>query len=265
MNNLRMTAPAFEREKNIKAASYTATVCVLLLIIFFFAKWTLPVVTQPPVMEGIEVNLGNSDEGLGDVAPQIPGEPSASKDEQYTPPATSQPVPQEQNIVGDENEDDDAPVVNKAVKPVVRPSNTITPTAARPKPNTQPVADPTPAPPQPKAVYKGGSATGSGGNGADSYNNVRNQGIAGGNGDQGSAGGNPNSDSYKGNGGSGSSGVRKKSGLKGRDITRMPSFQDEFTQNATVNVSVTVDNSGRVTNATISLAGTTTPDQNIRT
>ena len=268
MNNYRMTE-AFEREKNIKAASYTATVCVLLLIIFFFAKWTLPNQVAPPVMEGIEVNLGNSDEGLGDVAPEMPGEPAAAKDEQYSPPAASQPVQQEQNITGDENEADDVPTVNNVAKPVTKPNNVNTPAATRPTPNTQPVVNPTPAPPRPKAVYTGGSASGSGGNNSDTYNNVSNQGVAGGRGDQGRAGGNPNSDSYTGNGGngrggSGSSGVRKKSGLVGRNITRMPSFEDDFSENATVNVNVTVDNTGRVTNATISLAGTTTTNSNIR-
>jgi hypothetical protein len=264
MSNYRTMSPAFEREKNIKAASYTATVCVLLLIIFFFAKWTLPQEIPPAIETGIEVNLGNSDEGLGDVAPQIPGEPAAAEDEEYTPPATSQPAPQEQNIEGDENEADDAPVVNKATKPVVNPDNTNAPVASKPKPNTQPVANPTPAPPQPKAVYKGGTSTGPGGNGADSYNGVRNQGIAGGNGDQGRPDGNPNSDSYRGNGGTGSSGVRIRSGLSGRRFARLPSFEDEFNENAKVAVDIKVDASGKVTAATVNPRGTTTTNGNIR-
>src|SRR3954447_20928275 len=123
MSNLAHMALAFEREKNIKAATYTAIVCALLLIIFFFTKWTLPQIPQPAFQEGIEVNLGNSDEGLGDVAPQIPGEPAASKEEEYSPPAQSAPAPpvaQEENIQGDENEADEAPVVNKDPKPVIR-------------------------------------------------------------------------------------------------------------------------------------------------
>lgn len=260
-------APAFEREKNIKAASYTTVVCALLLIVFFFAKWTLPQVTPPAIETGIEVNLGNSDQGLGDVAPQIPGEPSAAKDEQYTPPATSQPVKAEQNIQGDENETDDAPVVNKSVKPIPNPPTSRTVPEAKPKPNTQPVANPTPAPPQPKAVYKGGNSNGSGGNGADSYNNVRNQGIAGGHGDQGSPNGNPNSDSYTGNGGNGrggSSGVSIKSGLGGRRFTRLPSFEDDFNENAKVAVDIKVDADGKVTSANVNPRGTTTTNATIR-
>ena len=73
---MNMTA-AFEKEKNIKALTYTATVCAMLLIIFFFVQWQLPVIPKPDFREGIEVNLGNSDEGLGDVAPMIPGEQSS--------------------------------------------------------------------------------------------------------------------------------------------------------------------------------------------
>jgi hypothetical protein len=261
MSNYTSMSPAFEREKNIKAATYTGIACALLLIIFFFVKWTLPQIAPPVMEEGIEVNLGNSDEGLGDVAPQIPGEPAAAKEEAYSPPAQSTPAPpvaQEENIQGDENETDDAPVVNKDPKPVIR-KTLPTPTPAKPReinrpvanvtpaksrPNTQPVSNPTPAPPQPKAIYKGGTSNGPGGNGADSYNGVRNQGIAGGHGDQGSPNGNPNSDSYKGNASSGKSGVRIRSGLSGRRFTRYPSFEDDFNENAKVAVDIKVDKGG---------------------
>jgi hypothetical protein len=68
---------------------YTTIICVLLFIIFFFAKWTLPQVTPPVFEEGIEVNLGNSDQGLGDIAPEIPGDPSNAPEEAFTPPAQS--------------------------------------------------------------------------------------------------------------------------------------------------------------------------------
>jgi hypothetical protein len=260
-------APAFEREKNIKAATYTAIVCGALLIIFFFAQWTLPQIPQPVTDPGIEVNLGNSDEGLGDVAPQVPGEPSAAKDESYTPPKTSRAAPQEENITGDENEaDEEAPVVHKATKPVIKTPPVNRDAVSKPKVNTPPVVNPTPtpAPPKPKAIYKGGTSNGPGGNGADSYNGVRNQGIAGGHGDQGSPNGNPNSDSYKGNASSGNSGVRIRSGLGGRRFTRLPSFEDDFNENAKVAVDITVDAGGNVTQAVVNPRGTTTTNAGIR-
>lgn len=274
-------SPAFEREKNIKAATYTAIICALLFIIFFFAKWTLPQITQPPLQEGIEVNLGNSDQGVGDVAPQVPGEPAAAKEESTSPPPAAKPQPTaaEENINGDENEADDAPVVNKTTKPVVKHTTTpkekpvkprettkqvVRSTPARTQPNAQPVTNPTPAPPRPKAIYKGGSGNGAGGNGADSYNGVRNQGIAGGRGDQGNPNGNPNSDSYKGNASSGNSGVRIRSGLNGRRFTRLPSFEDDFNENAKVAVDIRVDKSGNVTSAVVNPRGTTTTNATIR-
>ena len=260
-------APAFEREKNIKAATYTAIVCTALIIIFFFAKWTLPQIPPPPMDPGIEVNLGNSDEGLGDVAPQVPGEPSAAKDESYSPPKTSQPAPQEENIAGDENEtDEEAPVVHKATQPVIKTPPVNRDVVSKPRVKTPPVVNPnpTPAPPRPKAIYKGGTSNGPGGNGADTYNNVRNQGIAGGNGDQGTPNGNPNSDSYKGNASRGNSGVRITRGLGGRRFTRLPSFEDDFNENAKVAVDITVDAAGNVTSAVVNPRGTTTTNGNVR-
>lgn len=271
---------ALEREKNIKAASYTFMVCAMLFIIFFFARWTLPQIAPPVLEEGIEVNLGNSDQGLGNVAPQIPGEPAA-KEESFTPPAkaaSSPPVAQEENIQGDENETDEAPVVDKDPKPVVR-KNIPTEVPVKPRvknspvvhtmpvkvnASTQPVANPTPAPPHPKAIYKGGTSNGTGGNGADTYNGVRNQGIAGGHGDQGNPNGNPNADSYKGNASRGNSGVRIRSGLSGRSFKHLPSFEDDFNENAKVAVDIKVDKDGNVISAIVNPRGTTTTNGTIR-
>ncbi len=282
MSNYNSMVPAFEREKNIKAATYTSIACALLFIIFFFVKWTLPQIAPPVMEEGIEVNLGNSDQGSGDVAPQVPGEPSASKQEDYSPPAHSSPAPpvdQEQNIQGDEHEADDAPAVNNNPKPTVKHTPIVKPVPVKPREitrtvastvpaktrvNTQPVSNPTPAPPHPKAIYKGGTSNGPGGNGADSYNGVRNQGIAGGRGDQGNPNGNPNSDSYKGNASSGNSGVRIRSGLSGRRFTRLPSFEDDFNENAKVAVDIRVDKSGTVISAIVNPRGTTTTNGTIR-
>ena len=265
MSNQSYMSPVFEREKKLKALTYTGMVCGALLIIFFFAKWTLPQIPPPTFEEGIEVNLGNSDEGLGDEAPMIPGEPSASDEESYSPPETSQPVAQDEpDIQADENETDAPEISKPAVKPVAKKVPVNNEAVAKPKPNTTPVTNPVPKPPTPKAVYKGGSNTGTGGNNADSYNNSRNQGIAGGRGDQGSPNGNPNSDSYKGNASSGNSGVRIRSGLDGRRLTRLPSFEDDFNENAKVAVDIRVDRSGNVVSASINPRGTTTTNAGIR-
>jgi hypothetical protein len=104
---------AFEREKNIKAAAITASVCLLLFLIFFYLQWTLPQIPIPVSGEGIEVNLGNSETGIGNVAPTIPGSPSVSEDETKTSPAASKPDPSIAKINADENGDEE---VNNAEK-----------------------------------------------------------------------------------------------------------------------------------------------------
>lgn len=257
----------FEKEKNIKASAITLVICGLLFLLFFFLQWSLPQIPQPDYGEGIEVNLGNSETGLGDVAPQIPGEPAAAEDVKTSPVAAA-PVTSQTNITGDENEADDAPVVNKTInKPATKPVSDIKPTVTKPITNN---STPTPPAPKPKAVFNGGTATGTGGNRADSYNGVRDQGIAGGKGDQGKPNGNPNSDSYTGNaasgngGAGGSGGVSIRNGLDGRRITKLPSFEDDFNENAKVAVDITVDKSGNVTVAVVNPRGTTTTNQNIR-
>lgn len=252
MNHTISMQIGFEREKNMKAAAITAFICVLLFLLFFFLQWTLPQIPAPVLGEGIEVNLGNSQTGLGDIAPTSSGDPSVNEAIRKTTPPSSKPVESISKINADEN--GEVPV-NKPSVPL-KPSN---------KPALNPVAI-IPTTPKPKAVFKGGNSTTSSGNGSDSYNGIRDQGIAGGKGDQGDIRGNPNSDSYKGNASSGNSGngVSIRSGLDGRRITKLPSFEDEFNENAKVAVDITVDQLGNVISASVNPRGTTTTNQNIR-
>jgi len=269
MTNYQSMAASFEREKNLKASIYTGMICVLLLVLFFFLQWTLPQIPAPNFGEGIEVNLGNSETGLGNVAPQIPGDPSVTEDTKSAPPKTAQEATAQPKINTDEYADGEAPPVNKTkAKPVTKPITNPAPVIKKITPVA--VTNPTPAPPKPKAVFKGGVSTTSSGNKADSYNGIKNQGIAGGKGDQGNPNGNPNSDSYKGNaatgngGNGGNSGVSIRSGLDGRRITKLPSFEDDFNENAKVAVDITVDKAGNVTMAIVNQRGTTTTNQNVR-
>jgi hypothetical protein len=242
----------FEKEKNIKAGLITALFCLLLFFIFFFLNWELPQIPTPSFGEGIEVNLGNSETGLGTEAPQVPGEAATETDNsKSTPPAQ---VEASKPIQTDANETNEAAAV---VTKTVKKQNTITP--------------PVQAPPKPKAVFGGGASTTTSGNNADSYNGKTDQGIAGGKGDQGKINGNPNSDSYTGNGGNGTGGpagagggVSIRSGLDGRRIAKLPSFEDDFNENAKVAVDIVVDNNGQVISATVNPRGTTTTNANIR-
>jgi outer membrane biosynthesis protein TonB len=255
-------ADSFESQKNIKASGYTLMICVALLILFLFVKWTLPNIPPPPEEEGIEVNLGNSEQGLGDDQPFLPGKPSPADNQSYSPPKQIN-APQEEAVKDFETDDNDeeAPVIKKP--PVTKPQATKAPekevvksTPTKTKPSEDP---PAPAPPKPKAVFKGVNGTGTGGNEADSYKKGGNQGIAGGRGDQGAPGGNPDSDNYKG-GGNGNSGVAIRSGLAGRRISRLPSFEDDFNENAKVSVDIRVDAAGNVISAEYQPRGSTTSD-----
>ena len=61
---------SFEQEKNIKAAVYTGVICFALSLIFFVFKFQEPVPTVvPPLPEYMEVNLGNSNTGAGEIPP----------------------------------------------------------------------------------------------------------------------------------------------------------------------------------------------------
>ncbi len=237
----------FERNKNIKALSYTIIIMGGLFLLFVLLSWTLPVTPPPPVDEGVEVNLGNSDQGFGTVAPQIPGEPAQEQQTNFNPPP-SQQAQAETNPEVAENKDEDVPAIHTSPKPEkkkdIKPVNNETK-----KVSAKPVTNPTPTPPKPKAVYAGGKSASNSGNNADSYNNSRNQGIAGGNGDQGKPNGNPNSDSYTGNGGSGSAGISITNGLQGRHIASAARFQDQYKYGGKVSVDITVDENGNVTSA----------------
>lgn len=230
----------FEQEKNRKAALFTLLVTAVVIALLLI-RFALPVVTEPIVDNGIEVNLGNSDFGQGDVAPAVPGEPApeAQPQQSATPPAAA--PPQQDNDDAEPDLEDKEPAIVKTVekvKPSPKPNNN--PVVSKPKETKEPPAPPQPKPKAQMGAYKGGNGTG--GNNGDAFNNVKNQGIAGGNGDQGKPNGNPNSDNYKGNGGTGTGGVTVVSG--NRAVVRATRLQGEFTQSATLQIQVKVEPNG---------------------
>ncbi|MDP4150632.1 MAG: hypothetical protein Q8927_00930 [Bacteroidota bacterium] len=256
----------FESKKNVKASGYTALICIALLLLFFYIGWTQPPAPVPVVEDGIEVNLGNSDKGLGADQPYLPGKPSAEDKEKYTPPkqAVVEKTPVKE-VETNDNDKEEAPVIKKP--PVTKPHATKLPdkdivkTPVRPV--KQPDVLPTPPKPRPKAVFHGVNGTGTGGNEADDYKPGGNQGIAGGRGDQGAPGGNPNSTNYSG-GGRGNSGVSISRGLGGRKITGTPAFTDDFNENAKVAIDVHVDGNGNVSDAQYQLMGSTTSESSLK-
>lgn len=249
MTSTQQKHAEFERQKNIKALSYTTIITVGIFLLFFIS-WTIPQPAVPPIDEGIEVNLGNSETGMGDVPPQIPGEMSSAEQTTVAAPQTTQAEAETQPEVAD-NDEPDAPPVRTSPKPEVK-KNPVKEENTTAKTNTnKPVVNTPPKVVKPKAVYAGGKSSNGTGNNADSYNNARNQGIAGGTGDQGKPNGNPNSDSYTGNGGRGNGGVNITSGLSGRRTIGGTRFEDSYKYGGVVYVNVTVDENGNVLSATI--------------
>ena len=254
---------SFESEKNRKALFYTTCICIIFLLIAIFYTWPLLIPPIPPVQDLIDVNLGNEQEGMGNIQPLVKGE--RAPDNQSVPShqkASRVTETPSRNVEADENNDDKeaAPVV-KAEKPKEDAKDINKPTIAKPSKNINPspVINPTPAPPKPKLpLYKGGN--GNGGNGATEDNGYRNQGYKPGNGDAGSPDG--KADSY-GNSPGGRSGVSVVRGLSGRRPIHFPSMQDDFNENAKVYVDIKVDANGKVTEAGIA-RGTTTSNSSLR-
>ena len=242
---MHMNSKTSNTQKNGKAAFITLSVHAILFLLFFLFSFKKPPAPAPVIEEGIEVNLGNSDIGFGDVQPLQPGEPAPTDEATVTAPpplpAVEEAEEKEKEIT--EREDTDAPEISKPAKKTEIKKKTTTENKTvvkNPKP-TPATTSPSPKPeiPKPKAVFKGG--TGTGGNGSDDFNNSRNQGIAGGNGDQGKPGGNPNSDSYSGNGGTGSGGPRVVSG--NRKIVKAYSFTGDLDK-ATIYAIIKVNPNG---------------------
>ncbi|MFN4006570.1 MAG: hypothetical protein ACK4HE_03565 [Chitinophagaceae bacterium] len=248
---------SFEQTKNIKATAYTVTICGAVLAVLLLLSWSVPKVEAPPTDEGVEVNLGFSDEGSGNIAPQVPGEPAPeAADNNNLAVNTSATTNTNPSATADPTDNEPSPTAT-ATTPTTQTSTTNT------VKNTNPTTANTPTPPKPKAqMGKYSGDNGQGGNNADSYNGITNQGIAGGNGDQGRPNGDPNSNNYNGNGGTG--GVTIRSGLNGRRFTKNVRFEDEFNENAKVAVDITVDAAGTITKAVINPKGTTTANTNIK-
>lgn len=245
----------FEREKNLKALAATMVVTTVLFLFFILTQWALPTIQAPEVQEGIEVNLGDSETGLGDTEPQIPNEPSSSNN------AIAATSSQPENANPPSTDGDLPTTPTPDVKPLPKPLTPAPkPIATLPKPVAPVVKNQSP-----KATFpntnKGNEKAG---NNADSYNNSNNQGIAGGNGNQGKPNGNANSDSYNGNSNTSKSGIKITKGLNGRRITQTPSFEDDFSENAKVFVDISLDANGKVMAALVQPKGTTTTNKGIR-
>ncbi len=251
--------PSFESKKNAQAAAYTTLIVGILAVLFFIVSWTTPPPNKVTQDEGLEVNLGNNETGLGEIQPLLPDPPAITEEVITSPPQPTKTVNAEKEIETNDN-DKEAPAI-VSIKPKATTSSIIKPIQ---KPTQSPIIDvktietpPEPAP-KPKILYKGATNNGKGGNNADSYQPSTGQGITNGKGDQGKINGDPNSDSYTGNGGNGNGGISVTGPLRGRKINRYPSFEDDFNENAKIAIDITVDSQGNVISTNFQQKGSTT-------
>lgn len=244
---------SFEWQKNSKSAIYTAIICIIILLLFFYIRWEKQAELKPPTSLGIEVNLGNANDGFGteQTISAMGGEQTATAS---SSPTVNQPESQDvTNSVGEEDVNLNKPTNN----PVPIKNN------FNPKQPNQPKSD---KPILPKAVFAGVNkqAAAKNGNSKDGIDEFKPNGDGKGNFDKGKEDGTLNGKSFEGINGSGNSGIKISKGLKGRKITHYPTFEDDFNENAKVAVDVTVNKLGKVINATINPRGTNTTNQTIR-
>ncbi len=241
MNTSKIMTAAFETEKNRKAFIYTTIICVAILLILLLVSWKNA--PHPPVIaeEFIEINLGNDEEGFGEVQPLIKGEKSPSSDA-----AIAQQASAVQNQHAEEYNTDDA--VDHESAPVTKPIKTTTKVQTN-----STVVTPIPKPQKPKIAGYSGPQGGTG-NGATEDNGYKYQGNKpGGTGDAGSPNGKP--DSYGNTPGGKTAGGSLRVSKGDRSIVNNYIFMGELPR-ATINAVIKVSPEGRGTFVTFDKGST---------
>lgn len=246
--------------KNFKALGVTVGVHALLLVALLMIGFSAP----PPLPDqdlGMEVNLGTSNDGMGDEQPMNPNPPAASQ----PVPAPAPPTPSRADETGNTRElatqnEEDAPEVKQPVKPAAKPKEIAkTIESKTEKSTTKPKTETPPAPPaprKPKAVFTGGSSSSANsGNNANGSNNSAGEGNTGRPGDRGVLGGDPNATGYTGTPGSGRGASDFR--LNGRSLVNRPDASWDGNESGYVAIKIKVDRQGNVTSATYTLSGST--------
>jgi TonB family protein len=220
-----------DKYKGIIGTLLFHVVLLILLIILGFST-PLPL----PGEGGVEVNLGVSDEGQGDVQP----EEAPAVEEKITSPRSEQD--EEDDIVTQDIEE--TTIIEKAEKDKTR-EKSADKTESKEVVKEEPKVNPA-------ALYKGKSAQTKGTSG---------EGITGTPGDQGKPNGTTDSDNYSGSGGSGGG---LSFSLSGRSPKYLPKPSSNFKENGTVVVQIDVDKYGKVVKALAIDKGSNTTDATLR-
>jgi outer membrane biosynthesis protein TonB len=220
-----------ERKSRIAAIAGTLLFHALMLLSLLLLALRTPL--PLPGEEGVEVNLGYSDEGMSEKQPEIPA---------MAPKATPPPeqAKSEDKLVTSNTEEEPAIEKKKTEK-----KSTVPVTKPVPEKPKEPVVNQ-------KALYPGKSTkTATGGN----------QGITGKPGDQGKPDGTPGSPNYEGNGGKGN-GISYDLGGRGARSLPKPTYNSP--EQGKIVVSIKVDRNGKVTYASAGAKGTNISEINLR-
>lgn len=249
-----------KKQKNLKAAGLTIAVHALLLVALFMISFSAP----PPLPNqdlGMEVNLGTSDDGMGDEQPLNPNPPAASE----PAPSVPQNTPAEAEEQGNTRElatqnEEAAPEVAPPPKPAPKPKEIAkTVETKAEKTPRKPKAEVPPAPaakPKPKAVFTGGTSnSANSGNNANGSNNATGEGNTGRPGDRGVLGGDPNATGYTGTPGAGRGASDFR--LRGRSLVNRPAVTWDGNETGYVAVNIKVDRDGNVVSASYTLKNST--------
>ena len=213
-----------KKDRGIAVAGTIAVHALAVLILFLMAFRTpLPL----PGEEGVEVDLGMMDQGMGNIQPEKPAIPQASQPEQ-------QPNKSKEDIAT--QNDDEAPALEK-------PKNT------KPK-QEKPAEEPKPTVNQ-RALFKGSSDPQAGGS----------EGVTGQPGDQGKPNGLAGIKQYEGNGGKGNG---PGYSLGGRGAKSLHRPNDDFSEEGIIVVDIWVNRAGKVVRAEVATKGTTLINSEMR-
>ncbi len=237
-----------EKKDRLLAALTTAAVHALLLFALFFLALRTPL--PLPAEQGVEVNLGYSDQGTGTIQPD---EPPMAANQATTPPPPTERAREE--YVTQNTEEAPSLPERRNERPANRDLRPVrTEPAPRPQPEPRPATTP-PAEPQPqvneRALFRSsGTGTASG-----------SEGITGQQGDQGRPDGLREINRYEGQGGQGGGPAFSLGGRGAKYLDRPTS---NFREQGNVVVDIWVDRNGKVARAEVSLRGTTIVDSNLR-
>ena len=212
-----------KKDKSVAIAGTIVIHALVLLVLFFIIMPTVELQGE----EGVEVDLGMMDQGMGNIQPEKPAIPMAAQPQQQQNKSKEDIVTQN---------DDEAPAIEK-------PKN------AKPK-QEKPTEEPKPTLNQ-RALFKGNNNPQAGGS----------EGVTGQPGDQGNPNGLAGIKKYDGNGGKGN-GTGYDLGGRGAKSLHRPN--DDFSEEGIVVVDIWVDRHGKVTRAEVAAKGTTVINSDMR-